>query len=451
MHIQKKQESNTKVTLTVAADKDELQDIKQRVLTELAKEVEVSGFRTGNAPLEMVEKQVDQTKLQQQFFETAASELYPRAAKEESIRPVAQPEISIKKFTPFSEFEFDATVDVLGDVKLPDYKAFKKESKTATVTTEDIDEVVTNLQTKSAKKEDVDRAAKTGDQVVLDFSGKDSTGEKIAGAEGTDYPLALGSDSFIPGFEENIVGLKAGEQKSFTIPFPDDYGIAALAGKEVTFDVTIKSVQDVIKPELNDEFAASVGPVKTMDELKRDIKKELQNEKQRKADMEFESELVGEISQQATLEVPQALIDEQAERMISEFKQNLTQRGQTMQEYLEMKGLTEEEHKEKEIMPQAEERVKASIVLAEVAEAENIQVTPEELDMRMQVLKGQYQDPQMQEELEKPEARREIASRMLSEKTVSTLSSYAKKDEQKAGKKSEAKTEEKSAEKTKKK
>lgn len=427
MHVTKNNQSPTKVTLTVTAEADDLKQSKKTVLQEFAKDANIAGFRKGKAPLDVVEKNVDPDLLQRQFMETAVSDLYPAAARETQIRPVEQPQISIEKFVPFETLAFTAEVNVLGDVKLPDYKKIKKTRETVKVTDKEVSEVIENLRTRSAEKEEVSRAAKNGDQIVIDFVGSDQEGEKIAGADGTDYPLALGSKTFIPGFEEELVGAKAGDSREFTLTFPKDYSVEAMANRKVTFKVNVKKVEAVKKPKLDDAFAKTVGPVESLADLKKDIKKELTTEKQRQADTSYESDLVADITEKSDVAVPQPLIDEQIERMLQELKQNLSYRGQTMQEFLEMHGTTEAEYKEKEIAPEAEKRVKASIVLSEISEKENIEVTPEELEIRLQVLKGQYQDPQMQEQLDKPEGRREIASRMLSEKTVAQLAAYAAK------------------------
>lgn len=428
MQITKQSPNSTTIILTVALESDELEPIKQQVLKELAKNVKIAGFRPAKAPLEMVQKQVDQQVLNQEFLEEAIQKYYPEAARQEKLRPVDRPEISIKAFVPFSELSFEATVPVITDVKLPDYKKLKKPRTKAKVVAKDIDEVIDNLRAQSAEKESVERAAKTTDQVMIDFSGVDKNGKAIKGADGTDYPLVLGSKTFIPGFEENIEGLKTGDEKTFDVTFPEDYGVSSLAGEKVTFTVTVKDVKAVKKPKLDDEFASKVGPVKSVDELKSDIKKELSKEKQRQADLDYESELVRDITKKAKVDIPDVLIDEQEQRLLDEFKQNLTYRGQTIAEFLADKDMNEEEYRKNELRPQAEERVKASIVLSEIADQENIQVTPEELEIRLQVLKGQYQDAKMQEELNKPESRQNIASRMLSEKTVAQLASYADKN-----------------------
>lgn len=428
MQITSQSPNATTSILTVTLNSDELEPIKEQVLKELAKNVKIAGFRPGKAPLEMVQKNVDQQVLHQEFLEETLQKYYPEAARQENLRPVDRPEISLKSFVPFSELVFEATVPVITDVKLPDYKKIKKSRDKAKVTAKDIDDVIDNLRTQSAEKKSVKRAAKTTDQVMIDFSGVDKNGKAIKGADGKDYPLVLGSKTFIPGFEENLDGLKAGDEKTFDVTFPKDYGVSSLAGEKVAFTVTVKDVKAVEKPKLDDEFASKVGPVKTVDELKSDIKKELQKEKQRQADLDYESELVRDITKKSKVEIPDVLIDEQEQRLFDEFKQNLSYRGQTIAEFFADKDTNEADYRKDELRPQAEERVKASIVLSEIAEQEGIQVTPEELEVRLQVLKGQYQDAKMQEELNKPESRQNIASRMLSEKTVAQLAGYADKN-----------------------
>jgi trigger factor len=427
MQVHVSKTTTTSVNVRIIADSADLALVKSRVLAELGRQVSISGFRKGRAPTELVEKHVDQTMLQNQFLEHAIESLYPEAVRSKAIRPVTQPELKITKFVPFTTLEFEASVAVLGEVKLPNYKSTKLKRPVVEVTDKDIDDVIENLRQRSAEKVDVTRSAKKGDQVWIDFKGTDKSGKPIPGADGSDYPLVLGGNTFIPGFEDNLIGTKADEVKTFDVTFPKDYAVKSLATKKVTFEVMVKKVQEVILPPLTDEFAASVGPVKSVKQLREDIKKELRIEKQRQSDVEYESRLVQAISSKSKVDMPDELIDENIERLYREVKQNLAYRGQTIKEFLEEKALSEEEYRRKELRPLSVERVKASIVLAEIADQESIKLTPEELEIRIQVLKGQYKDQQMQAELDKPENRQEIASRMMSEKTVAQLAAYANK------------------------
>lgn len=421
MRITKKQLSDTQVSLTFTANQDDLGPIKQHAVQHLGKTMKLPGFREGKAPAAVIEKNLDQSLLQTEVIEHAVNEFYVKALDEHQLRPVARPDVSIKKFVPYTELEFETTISVIGDVKLPDYNKIKLKKDTASVTAKDVNEVLETLKSRAADRKKVDRAAKNGDQVTIDFKGTNEKGEAINGAEGKAYPLVLGSNTFIPGFEDELIGKKADEPFSFEITFPKDYGVKALASKKVTFEVTITQVDELVEPKLDDTFAASVGPFKSLDELKKDIKTQLTAERQSQIDRDYEQQLVEQIVAKSKFSVPDALIDEQVEAIIREQKQNILYRGQTWQEFLEGEGETEESFRDKVVKPQAELRVKAGLVLAEIADKEKITVTPEEVATRVQLLKGQYQDPAMQAELDKPENQRDIGGRMITEKTVQQL------------------------------
>lgn len=412
--------SDTKAKITIVASESELNVLKNEVLRHLRGQVRIQGFREGKAPLELVEKHVDPNTLQSEFLDQAINQMYYKAVNDKQLRVVNNPEVNISKFVPFTTLEFEAEVEVLGEVKLPDYKKIKKTKPEVKVTAEDVKGVIKSLQARVAEKKDVDRAAKNGDQVYIDFKGVDAKGVAVNGAEGKDVPLILGSDSFIPGFESNLIGLSAGEEKTFTLKFPKDYGVKALASKDVTFTVVVTKVQEVVEPKADDAFAAQAGPFKTLKELEDDIQKQLTIERQREADLAFHNEIVEEIGAKTKVAIPASLIDNQVQRLEQEERQNLIYRGQTWEEHLKDDGVTEEEHRAQK-RPQAESQVRAGLALAEIADQEKIEVTPEELELRMQQLRAQYPDMQMKAELEKPEARREIASRMMTEKTIEFL------------------------------
>jgi trigger factor len=291
----------------------------------------------------------------------------------------------------------------------------------------DIDEVLDQLRSREAEKKEVERAAKEGDQVTVDFAGVDAkTKEPVKGADGKAYPLTLGSDAFIPGFEPELIGLKAGDEKSFDITFPADYGVSALQNRTVTFTVIIHRVFELTQPTLDDAFAAKVGPFTKLDELKEDIKKQLTAERETQAQRAYEEQVLNKVAEESEVAIPDSLIDSELDRMDAEERRNLAYRGQTWQEHLDAEGITEEDHRKRN-REQAERRVKAGLVLSEIANQEKIDVSGDELQLRLQLLKGQYQDKTMQAELDKPENQRDIASRILTEKTVAKLVGYASK------------------------
>jgi trigger factor len=417
--------SPTSAKLTISAEQELMASVKNEVLKRLGKQTKVPGFREGKAPVGLVEKQVSSSLLQTEFLDEAINRLYSEALEIENIRPVNQPKISVQKFVPFTTLEFIAEVEAIGKVTLPDYTKIKLAKKKISLSEKDVDDVIHNLQLRVADKSDVTRPSQIGDQVMIDFTGKDAkTDDAIKGADGKDFPLILGSNSFIPGFETNLEGLKSGAKKTFTLKFPKDYGVSALQNREVVFAVTINKVQAVVEPKIDAEFATKIGPFKTVEELRDDIKKQLSVEKQTELDRLFENELLEKIAATAHVDIPDSLINEEVERTEQQIRQNLAYRGQTWQEYLDEMGQTEADYRASLRQP-SELRVKVGLVLTEVADREQITVTPEEFDMQLRLLKGQYQDPAMQAELDKPENKRTILSRMLSEKTIAKLSQYA--------------------------
>jgi trigger factor len=426
MQTTKKQIDDTTVELTASAEQELLDNVKQQVLKKLGAQVRLPGFRLGKAPASMVEKNVDQARLQNDFLEQAVQQLYLAAIDKENVRPVTQPEVSVSKFVPFTTLEISAKIETVGEVKLADYKKIKKAKPAVKVTEKDIDGVVESLRQRVADKKAVNRTAKSGDEVTIDFSGTDAkTGQPISGADAKGYPLLLGSNSFIPGFEDDIIGMKPGEDKTFDITFPKDYGVKALQGKKVSFAVHLITVQEVTLPKADDDFATKAGPFSSLKELRGDIKGQLKSERQQEADSQYQNELLEDVAKKSSVAIPASLVDEEIQRMEQQDRQNATYRGQTWPEYLEAQELSEDTYKEAQ-RPAAELRVKAGLVLAEIADKEQINITDEEVDRQINLLKGRYQqDPKMQAELAKPENRRDIASRLLSEKTIGKLEEYA--------------------------
>jgi len=426
MQVTRTDNSATNVTLDIRANAADMVPIKRHVLGHFTDQVKIPGFRAGKAPLELIEKNVNQQQLLDQFMEHALNDLFVKAIEDAKLRPLGQPDVKLKKFVPYSDMEFEVTVDVLGPVALGNYKTIKLAKPKVEVSAKDVDDVVETLRKRLAERTEAQRPAKAGDELTIDFNGRDEKGNAVAGADGKDYPLLLGSKTFIPGFEENLIGAKAKEVKVFNVVFSKDYGVAALQNKKVAFSVNVKSVKQLSEPKLDADFAAKAGGFKTMAELKADIKKQVKTEKQAEADRAYENQLVQKVTEKSKLEVPKTLVDDQIMRQEEQEKQNLAYRGQTWEEHLKDEGITEEEHRERQ-RPEAEARVKAGLVLSEVAEAEGLKATPEEIEIRLQLLKGQYQDPQMQAELDKPENRRDIESRILTEKTLEKLVNYASK------------------------
>jgi trigger factor len=427
MQVKREQPEPTKFKLTITADQPEIDLAKTAAIEKLSRNVKVAGFREGKAPANLVEKQLDPAAFQSEFLDQAVNQLYIKVLDQEKLRPVAPPQVSVSKFVPFTTLEFTAEAEAVGEIKLPNYKTIKLASKKATISADEVNKVLENLRQRAATKEEVKRAAKNDDEVTINFKGTDAkTGEPIEGAAGEDYPLVLGSKNFIPGFEDKLVGLKAGDQTTFDIVFPKDYGVPDLQNRKVKFEVKVIKVQALKLPKLDEKFAATLGPFKSVNELKADAKKELLAEKEQQNKRAYENELLEKIAGKTEVALPKALVDEEIDRIEENEKRDLVYRGQTWEEHLKAEGVSEEEHRERN-RENAELRVKVGLILGEVADKENINVTPEEVQLRTQLLKGQYPDPQMQAELDKPENQRDILSRMMTEKTLDYLTAQASK------------------------
>ncbi len=403
-----------------------MKPIHRHTLSHFARTVKVPGFRAGHAPATMVEKHVNQQAFLDEFMEHALNELYGKTIDAEKLRTAVPPNVSLKKFVPYTNLEFEAEVEIIGEIKIANYKALKRQVPKASVTAKDVEDVLKSLQQRSAERREVKSAAKPGDEVVIDFAGTDKAGKPVVNANGRDYPLVIGSGSFIPGFEDNLIGLKAGEQKEFSLTFPSDYGVADMQGQKISFETTVKKVSELVSQKIDDKFASSVGPFKNLAQLKEDIKKQLLAERQQQTERDFQNQLIADLANKSNIEVPDGLVDSQVISMEDEEKRNLAFKGVTWQEHLKEEGITEEEHRARH-RDQAFQRVKGGLMLSEIAERENIEVTPAELDDRIKELKSQYSDPTMQQQLNSPDGRRDIAGRIMTEKTVAKIVEYATK------------------------
>ena len=414
--------SETKVELTISLGKDELDAAEQVALTKLAKNVKVPGFRKGKVPASVAAKHVDPQALAQQTLDDALSKAVADAYLAENLQALDRPQVEVKKFVPGQELEFTAETEILPKVTLGDYKKLKAKAGKVTVAAKDIDEIIDRMRQGFSEKKDVTRAAKDGDEVIIDFTGK-KDGVAFDGGTATDYNLTLGSNSFIPGFESGIIGKKVGETFDLDLEFPKDYHAKDLKGAKVTFTTTLKAIKEVVLPDVSDEFAAKAGPFKTVAELKADIKRELTDQKEREAKEKLKDELVKELIEVSKVPVPEVLLKDQAASIERDMQQNLMYQGITLEQYLENKGFeSKEKWLETEVSDAAKKRVQAGLALAELSKVEKINATEKELDEHVERYKKQYaNNPSMVAQFDMPEARRDIANRLLTEKTVDRL------------------------------
>lgn len=414
--------SDTRVRATIKVEATELKAAEQVALKKLSKTVKVNGFRKGHVPLEVVKKNVDPNALAQETLENALSRAVAESFIENKLQALERPEVEVKKFVPGESLEFTAEADVLPKVKLGDYKKLKATEKKVSVAKKDVDEVVERIRKSMAEKKEVKRAAKLGDEAVIDFVGK-KDGEAFPGGTGNDYPLELGSGSFIPGFEEAIVGLKKGDKKDIELTFPKDYHAPDLKGKKVVFETTVKKINEKALPELNDEFAAKTGPFTSMSELTADIKRELEAQKKREASDELKDSLVKQLVAKSNVAVPAVLREDQVRSIEQDLMQNLMYQGLSIEQYWEQKGYKDRDAWVKaEANEAADNRIKAGLVLSELSKVLKIEATADELADHLNTYRKQYaNNPEMAKRFEEPEVQREVANRLITEKTVDEL------------------------------
>lgn len=422
MQVAKSKQTKISVEIAVTADETELLDIKRQVLNRLRPQVKASGFRPGKAPDKVVEKELGADVVQKEFLDEALAQIFSRVLQQENIKLLGQPTVNVTKYVPYNELAFTAEIELRPEVTLPDLKSLKATVKPEPVTDERVVEVLENLRKRTANKKQVSRAAKNNDEVVIDFAGKDSKGEAVPGATGTDMPITLGSDTFIPGFEDELIGLKKGDTKTFMLTFPKDYHAKNLQNIKVTFDVTVKDVIEMTLPKLDDAFVTKASPFKTLTELKEDITKQLAEEYERQAAKLRREEVVGQLLDKTKLDIPPKFLDQTMEEVREDFRRSLTQRGLDEETFYARESTDKETYEKNELRPLAERRVKGSLVLSEVARRENIAVGREELDAYVGFMREQYaKDAKALEQLDRAEVREDIAMQMLTERTIDKL------------------------------
>lgn len=413
--------SDVKVELTISLGAEELKAAEQVALTKLAKEVKIEGFRKGKAPLEMVAAQVDPNLLNQETLENALSKSVAEAFLKEKVQAINRPEVDVKKFIPGTELEFTATTEIMPKVELGDYKKLDVKKEAVKVSKKEIKETIDRILNNFAEKKKVEREAKNGDEVIIDFLGK-KEGVAFDGGKAEKFPLELGSKSFIPGFEEGLIGRKAGDELSLDLEFPKDYHAKDLAGAKVVFEVKIHEVRENVEPEINEEFLSKLGNFKTKEEFEKQIEEDLKTQKQAEADEKFKDELVKKLAEVSKVPVPEILLEDQKRSIEMDMQQNLMYSGLSLEDYLERMGKTREEWLEKDVKEAAEMRVKSGLALAELSKVEKVKSDTKELDARIAQLKEQYgNSKEVQKQLSSDDVRRNLANQILTEKTIDLL------------------------------
>ena len=342
------------------------------------------------------------------------------AFKENEKSPLVLPSVNITKYVPGEMAEYTDTADIIPEVTLGDYKKLEVKNPEVKVTEKDIEGVLNNLADSFAEKKVVKRAAKLDDEVIIDFVGK-KDGEAFPGGSAKDYHLVLGSKSFIPGFEDGIVGHESGDKFDLKLTFPKDYGVSDLAGAKTVFEVLVKQVNEIVKAPIDDEMAKKCGPFKTLKELKDDIKKNLTAQNEQRLSDKYKDDLVNALVKKSKVPAPEVLIDDQLRMSREDISRNAASQGLSFEDYLKRAGQTEENW-EKEAKKVAEMRVKASLALQTLAVQEKITVSDETVAAKIAELKDVYKkSPEALKSLKDPNVKMDIKNRMIIEETLNYL------------------------------
>ena len=382
-----KNANEVKLEITVEAEKFE--NAMKKVYFQNAKYFNIPGFRKGKAPMSIVEKYYGPEIFYEDAFNDVATENYDEALKENNIEVVSRPEVDIKQMEKGKDLIFTVVVQTKPEVELGKYKGIEIKKIEYTVEDKDIEHELEHMQEHNSRLITVeDRPVEKGDIATIDFEGF-VDGVAFDGGKAEGHDLEIGSGSFIPGFEDQVIGMKIEEEKDVVVTFPKEYFSKDLAGKEATFKVKLHEIKKKELPKLDDEFAKDVSEFDTLDELKADIKAKLEKNNTQKAKYETEEAAVKAVCEKAKLDIPSGMIDMEVENMLKDFEQRLSYQGLNMEQYLKMIGKTEEEMK-KEYEPQATEAIKSRLTLEAIKKAEKIEATEKEIAEKMEEMAKNY-------------------------------------------------------------
>lgn len=411
----------SQVEIEVSLTADELKQTADKVTRQLASQANIAGFRKGKAPRSVLNKRYGATNVEHEVLERALVESYYEAVKEHSLQPIGQPETKLPDDHHDLEnhgLKYTATVPVMPTVILGDYSKVTVKPVESTFSEKLVDETLHQLQESRATATDAERAAERGDRVEIDFVGM-RKGTEVPGAKSENHPLVIGEDNFIPGFSDQLVGLQTGQVKTFKLQFPKDYHETDLAGAKVDFTVTMRKVQSVNRPALNDAFATGFGAA-SMDELRSRLRENLQTEKDKEATSATEAAVVDGVVATAKVEIPDVLVGEELDRMLGEFRQGIERQGIPYDKYLEQLGRTEQQIRDQQ-RDEAIKRVKISLTLNQLQRAENITASLPEIQAEVDQQLAAAPDDQTKAQIGSAEFRRYVARIIGNRKVVAKL------------------------------
>ncbi|OWZ83887.1 trigger factor [Natranaerobius trueperi] len=411
-----------KVKLTIEVDEDRVEDSLDKAYKKVVKKVELPGFRKGKVPRKILENRFGPEVLYEDALEILVPEAYQEAIEENEIEPVAQPEIDVEQMEKGEVLKFTATVDVKPEPKLGEYKGLEVEKEKIEISEQQVEDELKRLQEQHAEYEQIeDGEAENGDRLVIDFKGY-VDGEPLEGGEAENHNIEIGSDQFIPGFEEQLIGTKPGEEKEVNVTFPEEYPQEQISGKDAVFNVKVKEIKKKNLLSIDDELAKDVSDFESLDELKQDISNRLEQEAKEKGEQQVEEQVVSKAVENAEVNIPEPMIDQELDTMLKEFEQNLSYQGLDLNTYYKMANTDEDSLKE-QFKDSAKNRVKRNLVLEAIRDEEGITASEEEVEEEIKkIAESANQDPeQIKEFLELQGKVSQVEDQIATKKAVDLL------------------------------
>ncbi|MFH1426500.1 MAG: trigger factor [Candidatus Kerfeldbacteria bacterium] len=423
MKVTVNKKEKAEVELTIEVPIEEVKPHVEEAAKRISKEVEIKGFRKGKVPYDVLAKHVGEATIYEEAFNAVVEATYPKALEQEKIDVIGRANIDTEKVAPGNPIVYKATAPLMPTITLGDYKGIKAKKKIEKLDEKKFEKTLDDLRRMRSKEKLVNREAKDGDKILMDFDVKIDN-VPIEGGQGTNSELVLGSGQFIPGFEENIVGMKKGEKKTFEATFPKDYHKKDIAGKKAEVDVTLHEVYEIELPEITDEFAKEIN-FASAEDLKKELRSNLTRELEQQAQELFEVSAIKEIVEKSQIQkLSDSLLDDEANKMLHEAKHEIMQQGMKFEDYLQHIKKTEEEVL-KDMHSRANDRLQAALVMRELAVAEDIKVAASEVDKELEEMKKLYEKmPEMTQEVDTPQQRQRLESIIFHKKVFERLADY---------------------------
>ena len=420
MNVKVEKKENSKVEIEFTMDKKQFEEELEKAYKQNAKKFKVPGFRAGMVPRAIVEQTYGESVLYEFVIENTVDDAYRTAVVENNLEIVSRPELDIKQIGKDKDFIFVVNVCVKPEATVKDYKGIEVKKVSTRVTKKDVDAELEKIREKNARIVTVeDRELKSGDISIIDFEGF-TDGKAFEGGKAENFELTIGSGQFIPGFEDQMIGMKVNEERDINVKFPEEYHVKDLAGKDATFKVKLHEIKEKVLPEIDDEFAKDVSEFDNLEDYKKDLNKKIKADKENHAKIDMEQEAIDKFIEKVEVTIPEEMIDSEVDKMIEEMNANLSYQGLNIDQYLQYMGTTLDEYK-KQMRDQAQRRIKLDLGLEYVAKEEKVEVEDKDIDEKIKELAAQYGNKDDDSLLKNENARNYMKQQLVYEKTMKVI------------------------------